>query len=272
MDVPSGLACGCICPKCKSRLVARKGPVRIHHFAHHDSKECEGAMETALHLMAKQILEEEKRLQLPECTVKVSLVDGNGRTHSLERCIEPPTLACLDMVRIEAWSGNIRPDILGMWNGAPLLVEIAVRHFCDRKKKESIRRRGSAAIEVDLSKCDYSLTKAELREILVSSLKHKKWIAHPAYAEARKRLAAELNEKVKRVKVPTRKVYRPVAYRSMPQAECQQPINPSSRGQGIWFHCEACRHLFKDKSSAGSLVCPQCRALVSRAPPLRGRG
>lgn len=33
-DVAAGLACGCICPSCKSRLIARKGAIKVWHFAH----------------------------------------------------------------------------------------------------------------------------------------------------------------------------------------------------------------------------------------------
>ena len=31
-EVPRGLACGCVCPACGDRLVARQGPLREHHF------------------------------------------------------------------------------------------------------------------------------------------------------------------------------------------------------------------------------------------------
>jgi len=33
-EVPAGGACGCICPSCASRLVARHGDHRVWHFAH----------------------------------------------------------------------------------------------------------------------------------------------------------------------------------------------------------------------------------------------
>ena len=36
-DVPRGKACGARCASCDSDLVARKGEVRIHHFAHHQA-------------------------------------------------------------------------------------------------------------------------------------------------------------------------------------------------------------------------------------------
>src|ERR1700739_5058534 len=63
--VPSGLACGCACPACGRKLVAKHCVKKVDHFAHYQGDECEYAHETALHLLAKQALEECPRLWLP---------------------------------------------------------------------------------------------------------------------------------------------------------------------------------------------------------------
>ena len=34
-DVPRGLACGCVCPCCREKLLARHGDIKEHGFAHH---------------------------------------------------------------------------------------------------------------------------------------------------------------------------------------------------------------------------------------------
>lgn len=34
-DVPRGLACGCVCPYCREKLLARHGDIKEHGFAHH---------------------------------------------------------------------------------------------------------------------------------------------------------------------------------------------------------------------------------------------
>ena len=54
-EVEQGLACDCECPECGSPLVARKGAVRVHHFAHRGAS-CATGAESALHRMAKQIV------------------------------------------------------------------------------------------------------------------------------------------------------------------------------------------------------------------------
>ena len=58
-EVPNGNECGCICPHCKSALCAKNGgdgERMIHHFAHLSGADCIGAVESALHKMAKEIM------------------------------------------------------------------------------------------------------------------------------------------------------------------------------------------------------------------------
>lgn len=53
-DVAKGLSCGCFCPSCGQKLIARNGGIkRIHHFAHASGIDCETAYETMLHKLAK---------------------------------------------------------------------------------------------------------------------------------------------------------------------------------------------------------------------------
>ena len=53
-EVESGLRKDCCCPQCGAALVARKGALKVHHFAHDGDHSCNE--ETILHLLAKQLL------------------------------------------------------------------------------------------------------------------------------------------------------------------------------------------------------------------------
>lgn len=66
-EVPSGLDCGCKCPSCDGRLVARKGPKNVHHFGHHDKSQegCQYAFETSVRLMLLDKLDEVIMLNTP---------------------------------------------------------------------------------------------------------------------------------------------------------------------------------------------------------------
>lgn len=146
-DVAKGLACDCVCPICKSPLIARKGVKRVHHFAHHSeaTPECKWATESLLHLKAKEILQQERRVWLPAVIAHI------GATH---HSVSDATWFSFDSVLVEKYFGGIRPDL--MVNAGPheLLIEIAVRHFCDEHKIEKIQKRSAFAIEIDLSGID----------------------------------------------------------------------------------------------------------------------
>ena len=70
-DVERGLKCGCVCPSCEHPLVARRGPVKVPHFAHYQGGDCRKGIETALHLMAKEMLEDRKEIVLPGAAVLI---------------------------------------------------------------------------------------------------------------------------------------------------------------------------------------------------------
>lgn len=54
-SVPNGNECDCICPACKKPLQAKNaGQIRKHHFAHQSGVDCPTAVETTLHLLAKE--------------------------------------------------------------------------------------------------------------------------------------------------------------------------------------------------------------------------
>lgn len=67
-DVPRGLACNCVCPNCKEKLLARHGAERTHHFAHH-SETRKATLEicymVTLYKLAEQIVSEKKRIRFP---------------------------------------------------------------------------------------------------------------------------------------------------------------------------------------------------------------
>ncbi|HET7896257.1 MAG TPA: competence protein CoiA family protein, partial [Flavisolibacter sp.] len=64
-QVESGLACRCVCPCCGERLLAKKGKTILHHFAHYHSPECRGGLETPLHRLCKEIIQQQKVFTLP---------------------------------------------------------------------------------------------------------------------------------------------------------------------------------------------------------------
>ena len=85
-SVPNGNGCGCICPCCKNELCAKnEGEERIHHFAHLGGADCSGGIESALHLMAKNILNLQLLLTISEhlpTTISLTLTLFHSCFHS----------------------------------------------------------------------------------------------------------------------------------------------------------------------------------------------
>lgn len=161
-DAGYGCKCECFCPHCEAPLVAKNGgSIREHHFAHSHDHECEGAYETMLHLLAKEIISECGVIMLPDC----------------EDDKFPSGLVKLHDVVIERWDeeNGFRPDLEGiMPNGERLLVEVLVSHKVDKKKHDTIIKKGFKCIEIDLNWQDG--TRESLKEFLTGTSNFRKWI------------------------------------------------------------------------------------------------
>ena len=281
--VESGLACGCICPSCKRDLQANKGKVVSHYFSHDPSAEtrvCESAFETSIHLMAKQILSEESYSMLPGLTISLSKPDLTGKSHKEKIVVEAAAEKVFEGVELEKRLEGIRPDIISYTGGKPLLIEVAVTSFADSKKKQIIRSLGLPAIEIDLSSVGYATTKEELRKLVVSSAKNKHWLSNPKAVDAKKELNVRLDEKIRlinegnkgRGSTPRKQVNH--TFGQVPEIPRSEPREKDGIMQynPRWFVCEACSHLFnvplRDAPySIETIPCPECDYAVSAKPP-----
>ena len=195
-EVESGLACG-------ASLQARKGKINQHHFSHDpsaDMKACHGAVETAIHRMAKQIIEENKAFLIPELRISESTIDVNGFTQKEEFTVQSQALQRFDRVIPECYLSDIRPDIrpdiLGEIDGKQIIIEIAVTSFVRPSKQNKMKNHGLAAIEVEIK--NLSLTKEALRTLLLESPANKKWLFHPEEEPTRLRLKKALSLRIKK--------------------------------------------------------------------------
>lgn len=146
--VPSGLACGLTCPACASPLIARKGNIRVHHLAHHArDSQCIGAVETVTHRLAKDVLQEGKRLTLPGLEISTRRFPNRPPVG----CEVPPRDCVFDTVAIEYPIGGMRLDALVSGAVGALAVEFKVSHEVTPDKIGRLRAAGLVALEIDLS-------------------------------------------------------------------------------------------------------------------------
>ena len=161
-DVANGAKCECHCPYCNAPLYAKNGGhQREHHFAHAHGKECEGAYESVLHILAKEILQETGRIMLPKSDDS-HFPSGSVRIHNVE------------IEKFDECYG-IRPDAEGiMDNGERILIEFYVSHKVDQKKRQIIVDNNLKCIEIDIKY--QALNKVELKKFLTNTDKGRKWI------------------------------------------------------------------------------------------------
>lgn len=183
-EATRGLACECVCVACGFLLVAKKGRQRRHHFAHAVDANCQGAAETALHLLSKELFEELKFIILPpyEFVKERKTKAGTPVEHKQE--IAKGGVVTIKGVQIESREPGFFPDVVLDCGTKSLIVEIAVTHKVDRSKMRHIRRRDLPTIEIRLDYSDALLSRDELRNKLQNDLRSKFWLFHPSQREA----------------------------------------------------------------------------------------
>lgn len=177
--VPNGLECGCICANCSERLVA-KGNIegktfkKIAHFAHYSGAECSGAIESAIHLLAKSIIIESRKIQLPDFHFDYDQKNSSTKYKELN-------LVQFDRIdqeqKLEGDGGVIIADIAAKKDNSALIIEFANTHFIDDEKRKKLRESNLSCIEVNLK--NQTLDKNSLESFLLSKSQDIYWINNP---------------------------------------------------------------------------------------------
>lgn len=202
-----GLKCKCSCPGCGKPLQARLGKVKQKHFAHNNANcNLASAQQSALHLLAKEILQQENQMTFPELSIKAEDIPEcadyeyiNGFENPKYTHIKSKTIT-FDKVILEHKISDIIPDIIIEKNGKQCLVEIAVTHYIDDIKQEKINSIGLPVIEIDLGPISNELLNIDsLRELIIYGTDNKKWCYHPEYSKAYLIASDKFNEEYNRI-------------------------------------------------------------------------
>ncbi|WP_424140418.1 competence protein CoiA family protein [Roseomonas chloroacetimidivorans] len=141
-DVPRGKQIDVVCPQCKAILVARKGEVLRHHFAHANDASCAGSYETMLHLLGKQVIRDACSVRLPAVVAEYNY---RRREVAAARSFEA------DGAAVEVPIGPYKADVVLTKGRQRLVVEILVTHRTTPEKVEAFRAMGQDAIEINIS-------------------------------------------------------------------------------------------------------------------------
>lgn len=169
-EVSRGLDCGCICPHCLAALIARQGEIRVAHFAHQGGQPCYWARETAIHLLAKEIISRHSALELPEV-----------RSRDRDRVLTGARRISYNRVRVEQRFHDIIPDIIVTTEGGDLIIEVFVTNKVRNTKVEKIRQQKTRAIEVDVRNLRHVLNRTEVESQIIEETDHKFWLYTPEF-------------------------------------------------------------------------------------------
>lgn len=157
--------------------------------------------ETLLHLKAKEILEKEKRIRLPNLFVKSEAQLPNGLP--LEKCSKlPGQVIHLESVCLEKPMGQIKPDVCaltiedGHWPGQQILIEITVTNTIKEERLERIRAKNIPTLEIDISRMGGVVSFEEFKKLIVDEVAGKHWLHHPWLEQEKSRLGGEIQIEV----------------------------------------------------------------------------
>ena len=176
-SVPNGNNCGCFCPHCKEELCARNnGEKRIHHFSHKSGADCAGAIESALHIMAKEILQEIKCVQLPNIIVHYIIKNEDTAESQQYDREESADLLKFDKIDVECTDieTNLRPDCIGYYGDKKIWIEFKRTHAVDEEKKAKIIAAQVDCIEIDINSCE--LDYDAVRKFIKDNKTCREWI------------------------------------------------------------------------------------------------
>ena len=161
------------CADCGNKLFAVQpsDPKKQWFFRHEVLSECEGARETAIHKMAKQILVEERKIMLPYLLMKPEPeVYRKYKYHEEIKLyrLGKRILFHFDTVQEEVWQNGRTPDIVAVSGERKLFVEIVVTHDIDEQKLSWIRERNISTLRVSLSGLPYAANKDDVRRCLMT--------------------------------------------------------------------------------------------------------
>ena len=179
------------CAACQRSVILKQGEVRTWHFSHLPGSDCTKGFETALHLLAKQILVEHRHLRAPSLVS----VDESSLKKNITLCNEH-VIHWTAAGEAEKWMDGIRPDFVANCGEHLLIVEVVVTHEPDDNKLAQLDRLAIPALEIDLSDVARDATIDTLTHRILDTVEGKQWLFYPGWAAAQAVLAERRREEV----------------------------------------------------------------------------
>jgi len=284
-DVPRGAKCGCVCPSCKTPLIARQGKEKEWHFAHasrtvyqRTKKECEYSFYLSVRMMARQMIGDKLNIRLPKYEDVVSkYAPSSGHTLHESFLITESKEICLSDVEVEATFAGVPVDIVGYINDFRFVVYFTHPGRCVPQELNSPGDNHSGVIAVALDELRGTIFRrakekdqsylSVLTEHLSNDLSSKQWIYHPRFQSCHQKALERLDAKIASMPKAKNTLSKGrVRYFDIPVSSRAEvdiaPLNVT--GPLVSFVCLICDARWQGREPGGS-VCPECNThLYSR--------
>ena len=161
--------------------------------------------ETLLHSEVKKILEQEKRINLPELVARVEREAPRKGGYFREKRWSSEEVI-LQEVRLEKRLGRVIPDVIATVNDPEnlgqvytLLIEVTVTNTITEERLQRIKSTNMPTLEIDIGRMGGLITRDELVKLVVDELVAKRWLHHPKAEAEAGRLSVEIDAEIHRL-------------------------------------------------------------------------
>jgi ssDNA-binding Zn-finger/Zn-ribbon topoisomerase 1 len=213
--VKRGRECGCICPSCRTPLIARQGEEKVWHFAHasrhvydRTAQECDFSFYVSVRLMARQLIGSRLTLALPDYRGRVTqYVEDLHQTRTLDYLVTEARSVELEHVEVETCFADVAVDVKGKVGNFDFVIYLVHPGRVVPTELESLDGAKAGVVAIDLQKMAGALARVKdaggtysqaLGEFLAKNVASKRWVFHPRNAVSRQRAVAELAKSVAR--------------------------------------------------------------------------
>ena len=278
-SVANGVSCNCVCPSCRTILVAKQGNVKEWHFAHkvqksHNStaKVCDYSFYVSLRMMIRQLSEDGLFIRVPSLDIPYSFFnESSERVEEKLLSVTSESVLQVENVRVGVPFQGVVVDVLTNVKGYDFVFYVSYkdRHVPLELTAPQNKRVGVVEISAEVLKSAFRTTKngrykETLKAFLSDNVNGKFWSYHPRY-DTKKLQAEELTQHANELKSDAefkkRKKWKEVPL----PADWGTSKSSTSTQFGFKmgrFHCHSCGH--KWRTNAVTSVCPKCFTEVSR--------
>jgi len=193
-SVRRGNACGCVCPSCKTPLIARHGDEKEWHFAHRSQKvhsktrkECEYSFGVSVRLMIRQLSKDGLKFRTPRLERSLpAFSDSTSESADFGYLVTEESTLELENVHVGAQFCGVSVDVLGFVQGVPFVLFVTYKGRVLPSSLENPSISKSGVIELDINQV-HGLFRQErkgryidvLRKYMEEETNGKMWSYHP---------------------------------------------------------------------------------------------